>query len=159
MAKGINKVFLLGNVGRDPEIKSTPGGTVIATFSLATADRQKDQQGQWKDVTEWHNIVAAGRTAEVVRDYAKKGAQIHIEGKIQTRSWDDKSTGAKKYRTEIFVGELTLLGATSDEQNAPNRNSGKAAAQLAETATPNSRSEAGKKVDDGTYITDDDIPF
>jgi single-strand DNA-binding protein len=113
VAKGTNKALLLGHVGRDPEIRSTTGGTTVATFSLATADRQKDSQGNWSDKTEWHNLVALNRTAEVVRDYVKKGTQLFIEGKIQTRSWDDKSTGEKKYRTEILIDELTLLGGRS----------------------------------------------
>ena len=103
MAKGVNKVFLLGNVGKDPEIRSTAGGMTVASFSLATADRQKDAQGNWTDKTEWHNLVCFQRTAEIVRDYVKKGSQILIEGKIQTRSWDDKTSGAKKYKTEILV--------------------------------------------------------
>src|SRR5208337_2582018 len=110
MAKGVNKVFLLGNVGKDPEIRSTAGGMTVASFSLATADRQKDAQGNWADKTEWHNIVCFQRTAEVVRDYVKKGSQLLIEGKLQTRSWDDKESGQKKYKTEILVNELTLLG-------------------------------------------------
>src|SRR6202795_2627048 len=109
MAKGVNKVLLLGNVGKDPEIRSTAGGMTVASFSLATADRQKDAQGNWTDKTEWHNLVCFQRTAEVVRDYVKKGTQLFIEGKIQTRSWDDKDSGQKKYRTEILVNELTLL--------------------------------------------------
>lgn len=157
MAKGINKVFLLGNVGRDPEIKATPGGTVIATFSLATADRQKDQQGQWKEVTEWHNVVAVARTAEVVRDYVKKGTQLFVEGKIQTRSWEDKGSGQKKYRTEIFVADLTLLTANNGHSSA--QNSEKTAKPEYARQTNSSSGELGKKVDDGTYITDDDIPF
>src|SRR5215831_8336029 len=110
MAKGVNKVILLGNVGKDPEIRSTPSGTTVASFSLATADRQKDQTGNWVDKTEWHNLVAFGRTAEIVRDYVKKGTQLFIEGKIQTRSWDDKDSGQKKYRTEILVNDMSLLG-------------------------------------------------
>jgi len=89
MAKGVNKVFLLGNVGKDPEMRATQGGMVIASFSLATADRKKDG-ANWVDSTEWHNLVCFGRTAEIVRDYVKKGSQIFVEGKIQTRSWDDK---------------------------------------------------------------------
>ena len=92
MAKGVNKVFLLGNVGKDPEIRSTAGGMTVASFSLATADRQKDAQGNWADKTEWHNLVCFQRTAEIVRDYVKKGTQLFIEGKIQTRSWDDKTS-------------------------------------------------------------------
>ena len=110
MAKGVNKVLLLGNVGKDPEMRASQGGMVIASFTLATADRQKDQGGQWVDKTEWHNLVAFGRTAEIVRDYVKKGTQIFVEGKIQTRSWDDKESGQKKYRTEILVNDMSLLG-------------------------------------------------
>src|SRR3569623_1356827 len=113
MAKGVNKVFLLGNVGKDPEMRATQGGMTIASFTLATADRQKDAQGNWSDKTEWHNLVAFARTAEIVRDYVKKGTQVFVEGKIQTRSWDDKESGQKRYRTEILVNELSLLGGGS----------------------------------------------
>ena len=110
MAKGVNKVFLLGNVGKDPEIRATAGGMTIASFTLATADRAKDASGNWVDKTEWHNLVAFQRTAEIVRDYVKKGTQIFVEGKIQQRSWDDKESGQKRYKTEILVNELSLLG-------------------------------------------------
>lgn len=109
MAKGVNKVILLGNVGKDPEVRATQGGTVVASFSLATADRVK-VNGNWQDSTEWHNLVAFGRTAEIVRDYIRKGSQLYVEGKIQTRSWDDRESGEKKYRTEIIVNELSMLG-------------------------------------------------
>lgn len=112
MSKGINKVFLLGSVGKEPEIRSTAGGMTVASFSLATSDRQK-VDGEWVDKTEWHNVIAFQRTAEIIRDYVKKGSQILIEGKIQTRSWDDKSSGEKKYKTEILTNELTLLGEAS----------------------------------------------
>ena len=114
MAKSVNKVFLLGNVGKDPEIRTTGTGTSVANFSLATSDRFQDQQGNWQDRTEWHNLVAFKRTAEIVRDYVKKGSKLYIEGKIQTRSWDDKETGAKKYRTEIIVNDLSLLSGRED---------------------------------------------
>ncbi len=116
MAKGVNKVLLLGNVGKDPEMRASQGGMVIASFTLATADRQKDQTGQWVDKTEWHNLVAFGRTAEIVRDYVKKGTQVFIEGKIQTRSWDDKESGQKKYRTEILVNDMSLLGGRGNAE-------------------------------------------
>lgn len=118
MAKGVNKVLLLGNVGKDPEIRASQGGMTIASFTLATADRQKDQGGQWTDKTEWHNLVAFGRTAEIVRDYVKKGSQLFIEGKIQTRSWDDKESGQKKYRTEILVNDMSLLGGKGGGEGA-----------------------------------------
>jgi single-strand DNA-binding protein len=122
MAKGVNKAIILGNVGKDPEIRSTAGGAIVASFTLATTDRQKDQQGTWQDKTEWHNLVAFGRTAEIVRDYVKKGTQLFIEGKIQTRSWDDKDSGQKKYRTEILVNEMSLLGegASTGGYSKPN---------------------------------------
>ena len=117
MSKGINKAILLGRVGKDPEIRSTAGGTIVASFSLATSERQKDEQGNWADKTEWHNLVALNRTAEVVRDYVKKGTQLFIEGKIQTRSWDDNRSGQKKYRTEVLVDELTLLGSRQNSES------------------------------------------
>src|SRR3984957_3384091 len=124
MAKGVNKVFLLGRLGKDPEIRATTGGMSIASFTLATSDRQKDQTGNWVDKTEWHNLVAFQRTAEIVRDYCKKGSQVFIEGKIQTRSWDDKESGQKKYRTEILVNELSLLGGGASEGGERSSSSG-----------------------------------
>jgi single-strand DNA-binding protein len=153
MAKGVNKVFLLGNVGKDPEIRSTAGGMTVASFSLATADRQKDAQGNWADKTEWHNIVCFQRTAEVVRDYVKKGSQLLIEGKIQTRSWDDKTSGEKKYKTEILCNELTLLGGKSDGGGATSGYS------KSSTASFDQRSPASQPDYADVGITDDDIPF
>jgi single-strand DNA-binding protein len=117
MAKGMNKVVLLGHVGKDPEIRATQGGTTVANLSLATADRQK-QGEEWVDKTEWHNLVAFQRTAEVVRDYVEKGSQIMIEGKLQTRSWEDKESGQKKSRIEIIINDLTLLGGGQGPDNA-----------------------------------------
>ena len=116
MSKGVNKAILLGHVGKDPEIRSTNGGTIVASFSLATADRQKDGQGNWQDRTEWHNLVAFNRTAEIIRDYVRKGSQLLIEGKIQTRTWDDRESGQKKYRTEILIYDLTLLGGRPEDE-------------------------------------------
>jgi len=154
MAKGVNKVFLLGNVGKDPEIRATQGGMTIASFTLATADRQKDAQGNWADKTEWHNLVAFQRTAEIVRDYVKKGTQIFVEGKIQTRSWDDKESGAKRYKTEILVNELSLLGK-------PGGGGGEGGGGYSKGSTASYGSSAPAAapdyVDQG--ITDDDIPF
>jgi single-strand DNA-binding protein len=152
MAKGVNKVFLLGNVGKDPEIRSTAGGMTIASFTLATADRAKDAQGNWADKTEWHNLVAFQRTAEVVRDYVKKGTQLFIEGKIQTRSWDDKESGAKKYKTEILVNELTLLGK-------PGGGEGGGGYSKSSTASYGAGEPAAAPDYADQGITDDDIPF
>ncbi len=115
MSKSVNKAILLGNVGKDPEIRSTNGGSIVASFSVATTERQKDSQGNWQDKTEWHNLIAFNRTAEIVRDYLRKGSQVLIEGKIQTRTWDDRESGQKKYRTEILINDLTLLGGGRGE--------------------------------------------
>ena len=115
MAKSVNRTFLLGHVGKNPEVGTTPGGTLAVNFSLATTEREKDRQGNWSDRTEWHNLVAYGRTAEIVRDYVSKGTHLFIQGKIQTRSWDDKESGQKRYWTEIFVQDLTLLGGGRGE--------------------------------------------
>lgn len=112
--KGINKVILLGNLGKDPELKYTPQGTPVAKFSLATGDRYKDKDGNWQDRTEWHNVTAWGRTAEIVGEYLKKGRQVYIEGSLRTHSWDDKQTGQKKYMTEVVVNELVLLGGRGE---------------------------------------------
>jgi single-strand DNA-binding protein len=155
MAKGVNKVFLLGNVGKDPEIRSTAGGTMVATFGLATADRRKDQQGNWQDTTEWHNIVVYGRTAEIVRDYVKKGKELFIEGKIQSRSWDDKESGQKKYRTEIIANELTLLGGGQGRGEG----AGAGGYSKSSTASFDQRSPASQPDYADQGITDDDIPF
>jgi len=104
---GINKVILVGNVGRDPEVKSLPSGTRLATFSLATTDRRsKDEQGNPR--TEWHNLVAWSGLAEIVEKYVTKGKQLYIEGQIRTRSWEQD--GQKKYKTEVHINEMELLG-------------------------------------------------
>ena len=153
MAKGVNKVFLLGNVGKDPEIRSTAGGMTVASFSLATADRQKDAQGNWADKTEWHNIVCFQRTAEVVRDYVRKGTQLFIEGKIQTRSWDDKTSGEKKYKTEILCNELTLLGGK------PSGEAGAGGYSKSNSTSYDQRTPANPADYADVGITDDDIPF
>jgi single-strand DNA-binding protein len=153
MAKSVNKVFLLGNVGKDPEIRSTGGGTMVANFSLATSDRFQDQQGNWQERTEWHNLVAFKRTAEIVRDYVKKGSKLYIEGKIQTRSWDDKETGAKKYRTEIIVNDLSLLSGRED-------GGGYSRPSNASSNNMDQRQPAGiYDVAQSAEISDDDIPF
>lgn len=127
MGKSVNKVILLGHVGRDPEIKATAGGTIVANLSLATSERQKDAQGNWQDVAEWHNLVAYAKTAEIIRDYVKKGSKLYAEGRLQTRSWTDKHTGDKRYRTEIVVFDLSLISGRDSsggqQQQASTQNS------------------------------------
>jgi single-strand DNA-binding protein len=153
MAKGVNKVFLLGRLGKDPEMRATQGGMTIASFTLATSDRAKDAQGNWQDKTEWHNLVAFQRTAEIVRDYCKKGSQVFVEGKIQTRSWDDKESGQKKYRTEILVNELSLLDTKGSGEGGGGGYSKSSTASYGSSAP----ASAPDYADQG--ITDDDIPF
>ena len=154
MAKSVNKVILLGNVGKDPEIRSTGGGTMVASFTLATSDRYQDAQGNWQDKTEWHNLKAFKRTAEIVRDYVKKGAKLYIEGKITTNSWDDKESGQKRYRTEIIVNDLSLLSGRDDSGGSGGYSRG------SNTGSFDQRQPAGPdEFAQSTEISDDDIPF
>src|ERR1039458_4072742 len=108
--KSLNRATLVGNVGKDPEVKYLPNGTAVAKFSMATSERYKDKAGEWVDRTDWHNIVAWAKLAEIAEKYVKKGNQLFVEGQIQTRSWDDKTSGQKKYMTEINAKDLILLG-------------------------------------------------
>jgi single-strand DNA-binding protein len=157
MAKSVNKVILLGNVGKDPEIRSTPSGTMVANFTLATSDRFQDQQGSWQDRTEWHNLVAFKRTAEIVRDYVKKGTKLYIEGKIQTRSWDDKESGQKRYKTEILVNDLSLLSGREDGggSGGSSRGSSSGSSSSYDQRSSSSHDEYSQSAE----ISDDDIPF
>jgi single-strand DNA-binding protein len=163
MPKGVNKVTLLGHIGKDPEIRATQGGTTVANLSLATSERYK-QGDEWVDHTEWHNLVAFQRTAEVVRDYVKKGSQILIEGKLQTKSWDDKESGQKRYKTVILISDLILLGGGQERENgngasqtiSNSANAGKG------SGSSNSRKQgySQRHEDYGDLgITDADVPF
>jgi single-strand DNA-binding protein len=111
MSKTVNKVLLLGNVGKDPETASTNAGTLVAKLSLATSERFKDKQGEWQERTEWHNLVAYARGAEILRDYVRKGSKLYVEGRLTTRSWDDTESGKKMFRTEIVVGDISLISS------------------------------------------------
>jgi single-strand DNA-binding protein len=115
--KGVNKAILIGNLGKDPELRYLPSGQSVAKFPLATGSRWKDKDGQWQDRTDWHNIVAFGRTAEVCNEYLKKGSPLYVEGRIQTRSYDDRD-GNKRWITEIVAQNVNLLakkGETEEE--------------------------------------------
>lgn len=108
----VNKVILIGNLGKDPEFKYTPGGQPVATFSIATTERYADKSGQRQEKTEWHNIVVWGKLAELANQYLKKGRSAYIEGRLTTRSWDDKD-GNKRYKTEIVGNTIQFLGGPS----------------------------------------------
>lgn len=109
MAKSLNKVLLIGNLGKDPEVRYTGSGVPVATFSIATNESWQDQDGNTQERTEWHNIVAWRKLAEICHQYLRKGKKVYIEGRIQTRSYDDKNTGAKKYITEIVANSMIML--------------------------------------------------
>ena len=130
----LNRVFLYGNLTRDPELKALPSGGSVANFGLATNRTYKDKNGQKQEATEFHNLVAFGRTAEVIAQYVKKGRPLFVEGRLQTRSWDDKEGGKKNYRTEIIVenfqfGDSGRAGITPSDSRgaAPSTSSGQAA--------------------------------
>jgi single-strand DNA-binding protein len=151
MARSVNKAILVGNVGKDPEVKFLPSGSPVANFSLATSERYKDKSGEFQERTEWHNLVAFDRLAEIVRDYVKKGSKLYVEGRIQTRSWDDKQSGQKRYMTEISVRELVLLSGRGEGESGGSSRGG---------GSYDQRQPA--HADDlvqSTEITDDDIPF
>jgi single-strand DNA-binding protein len=109
--KSVNKVILVGNVGKDPEVKYTPSGVTLAKFSLATNERFKDKSGEWQDRPEWHIVLAWQRLTEIVGEYVHKGSKLYIEGKLQSSSWEDRSSGEKKYRTEVVALDIVLLGS------------------------------------------------
>jgi len=160
MARSVNKVILVGNVGKDPEIRATPSGVKVASFTLATSDNQKDAQGNWQEHTEWHNLKTFNRTAETVEKYVKKGSKIYVEGKITTNSWEDKETKQKRYRTEIIVFDLMLLSGREDGAGAGAGGYTRAASSSSSSASFDQRAPAGG--DDyaqSAEISDDDIPF
>ncbi len=142
--KSLNKVLLIGNLGKDPELSYTPSGVAVAKFSVATGERWKDQEGNMQERTEWHNIVAWRKLAEICGQYLKKGSKVYLEGRLQTRSWDDKNTGQKRYATEVVADDLIMLDS---------RGGGASSAQSSDDSgfTADEPREAAK--------TDNDLPF
>ena len=150
MARGVNKVILVGNLGADPETRYMPSGDAIANIRLATTDKWKDKQsGEMKEATEWHRVSFFGRLAEIAGQYLKKGSPVYIEGRIRTRKWQDKETGADRYSTEIVAENMQLLGGRQGMGDAPARESG------GESRAPAKRAPAAGGFGD----MDDDIPF
>lgn len=146
MAGTVNKVILIGRLGKDPEVRSTPSGTTVAKFSLATDERFTDKNGEKQERTEWHNIVAWGRLAEICGQYLRKGKLVYIDGSIRTDSWDDKESGQKKYRTEIIANNMQMLDKKDDS-------SGGGYSQSRSTASPRGAS-APDVIED-----DEEVPF
>jgi single-strand DNA-binding protein len=147
----VNKVILVGNLGRDPEVRSTPSGQPVATFSLATNRKWKDRDGNRQEQTEWHNVVCWGRQAEVAGQYLTKGRQIFVEGRLQTRSWEDKQSGEKKYRTEVICDNFQMLGQRGDFEQ------GRSSAPF--PTDPPAGGGGGGGGGGPTEPDDDDIPF
>ena len=159
MSKSVNKVILLGNMGKDAEIKSLPSGATVANFTLATTERYKDKSGEWQDRTEWHNLVAYQRTAEIIRDYTEKGSKLYVEGKLSTRSWEDKESGKTIHRTEIVAMDIGLL--SSKNGGSQGKGGDRNGSREKSGAPAGSRSQGGYDYspNDGLGIDSSDIPF
>ncbi len=110
----VNKAILIGNLGQDPELRTTGGGMSVCDLRLATTSRRKDRDGNWTDATEWHSVTVFGKTAENVARYCQKGKQLYIEGELRTDSWDDRETGKKRYKTYVVGNDVRFLGSKSD---------------------------------------------
>lgn len=156
--KSLNRVQLIGNLGKDPEVKYTPQGTPVAKITIATNERFKDKGGEWQDRTEWHNVVLWSRMAEIAGEYLKKGKQVFIEGRLQTRSWDDKQTGQKKYMTEIVASDLILLGGGGARGEGGGDYSGGSSGASSGGNNFDQRTPEREPAPAGP-ITDEDIPF
>jgi single-strand DNA-binding protein len=149
MARGLNKVLLIGNLGADPEIKYSQSGTPFANFRLATSESRKNTEGEWENKTEWHKVVMIGRQAEVCKDYLHKGSKVFIEGRLQTRSWDDQN-GQKHYITEIIGFNMVMLDPKGADisMNAPD---------LPESSMPDS--DIAPDTSENSSREEDDLPF
>lgn len=143
----INKVILIGRLGRDPEVRSTPSGATVAKFSIATDEKFTDRSGERQERTEWHNIVAWAKLAEICGQYLKKGKLVYIEGSLRTDSWDDKETGQKKYRTEIVARDMKMLDRKGDDEGGGGSWSGGGGGRSSGPASS------------GPDVDDDDVPF
>ncbi len=142
MSKGVNKVILIGHLGQDPEVKYMPSGSAVANVSIATAESWKDKStGEKKDKTEWHRVIFFARLAEIVGEYLRKGSQVYVEGRLQTRKWTDKN-GVERYTTEIVASEMQMLGSKSGSGER--------------TESP---ADAGASTGGGDEGFDSDIPF
>ena len=154
MARGVNKVILIGHLGADPETKSMPSGTSVANLRVATSESYKDKQtNEWQERTEWHNVALFGRLAEVAGEYLRKGSQVYIDGRLRTRKWQDKQ-GNDRYSTEIIAGEMQMLGGRGGGGGGAAGGAG-GEARPARTGAPEPAASGGER--DTEF--DDDIPF
>ncbi len=150
MARGVNKVILIGNLGKDPEVRYMPSGGAVANVTLATSESWKDKTtGEKKESTEWHNVVFFNRLAEIAGEYLKKGAKVYIEGSLRTEKYQDKNTGADRYTTKIIANDMQMLDSRGG-QGSPSYQP-----ETGDSAEPRSKSAATSAAD----TLDDDIPF
>jgi single-strand DNA-binding protein len=157
--RSLNRVQLIGNLGKDPEVKYTPQGTPVAKLAIATNERSKDKAGEWQDRTEWHNVVLWQRLAEIAGEYLKKGGKVYIEGRLQTRSWDDKTSGQKKYMTEIVASDLILLGGRGEGGGGDFAGSSRSASPAGGNSFDQRTPDPEPPGANAGPITDEDIPF
>ncbi len=161
MARGVNKVILIGNLGQDPESRTTPGGTTVTNLRIATTDSWKDKQsGEQKEQTEWHTVVLWNRLGEIAAEYLKKGQQVYIEGALRTRKWQDKTSGNDRYSTEIIASDMQMLGSgkggggATQETRDTRGSAGGGRGGVAPAAPAGGGASGGSSAD-----FDDDIPF
>jgi single-strand DNA-binding protein len=148
MAKDLNKLQIIGRLGKDPEMRFTPNGAPVATFSVAVGRSWKDAQGELKEETEWFSVVVWNKLAEICNQYLSKGARAYFEGRLQTRSWDDTVSGEKKYRTEMVAEDMIILDSRrKDDDEAPSR------------PAPRQASSESARREWGPDVGGDDIPF
>lgn len=150
MARGVNKAILLGNVGKEPELRYTQSGTAVCNFTLATTERAKIK-GEWQDQTEWHNVVAWAKLAETCSNYLGKGSQIYLEGRIQTRKWEDRD-GNTRYNTEVVANHMVMLGRPKGQRDDYGESYG------ASSPGPE-RDDDFPGPDDQSFDPNDDVPF
>ena len=164
MARGINKVILIGNLGNDPEVRYTPNGSAVANITLATSTSWRDKQtGELQERTEWHRIAFFNRLAEIVGEYLHKGSKIYVEGSLRTRKWQDKTTGADRYTTEIIANEMQMLDSRSSSGGSSSHHSNSNYQSSSDTSTTTSSTHANtnqsSSKNDSPPDLDDDIPF
>jgi single-strand DNA-binding protein len=153
MARGVNKVILIGNLGKDPEVRYMPSGGAVANVTLATSESWKDKQsGEKQERTEWHNVVFYNRLAEIAGEYLKKGSKVYVEGSLRTRKWQDKNSGADRYTTEIIASEMQMLDGRGG-------GGGGGEGGYAGASSSQSAPAARERVPAGGEDFDDDIPF
>lgn len=153
MAGSVNKVILVGNLGRDPEVRRLESGTAVATFSLATNETYTDKSGERRTITEWHNVVLWRGLAEIAEKYLRKGSLIYLEGKLRTRSWEDQDKNTR-YTTEVVADNMTMLGGRNDGGGGAPAEQGGYSAPAANNTASTTNTSATTAVDD-----DDDLPF